>query len=100
MVFVRLALFPGATAQHYARLQQVLDAPAPAERYFFAAGPTTDGWQVVQAWRSQEDLDRFNADVLAPAYAALGGTPFPADPVVTDFEAVQTAPAPPHSPEG
>jgi len=96
MVFVRLTLFPGATAQHYARLQQVLDAPAPPGRHFFAAGPTDAGWQVVQAWHSEADLDRFDAEVIAPAYEALGGSPFPADPVVTDFEAVQTAPVPPH----
>ena len=96
MVFVRLAFFPGGTAAHYAALQQVVEAAAPPERYFFAAGPAAGGWQVVQAWRSREDLDAFNDAVLVPAYAALGGPPFPHAPTVTDFEAVETAPPPPH----
>ena len=95
MVFVRLAFFPGGTAEHYAALQAVVDAPAPPERYFFAAGPVDGGWQVVQAWRSQEDLEAFNDAVLVPAYAALGGPPFPQPPAVTDFTSVQTAPPPP-----
>lgn len=97
MVFVRLAFFPGGTADHYAALQRVVEVAAPpAERYFFAAGAAAGGWQVVQAWRSREDLEAFNAAVLVPAYAALGGPPFPLAPTVTDFEAVETAPPPPH----
>ena len=97
MVFVRLAFFPGGTAAHYAELQRVVDAgDPPLERHYFAAGPVDGGWQVVQAWRSREDLDAFNRVVLEPAYAALGGGPFPLPPTVTDFEAVQVAPPPPH----
>ncbi|GAA1427167.1 hypothetical protein GCM10009616_03580 [Microlunatus lacustris] len=96
MVFVRLAFFPGGTAAHYAELQRVVDVTTPPERHYFAAGPVDGGWQVVQAWRSREDLDAFNAAVLEPAYAALGGRAFPLPPAVTDFEAVQVAPPPPH----
>ena len=59
----------------------------PPERLFFAAGEVVGGWQVVQAWRSRADLDRFNQTVLLPAYEALGGPPFPAPPTVVDFEA-------------
>ena len=87
MVFVRLALFPGATAEQYAALATTAGSVAPAHRLFFAAGPVEDGWQVVQAWRSRADLDDFNRRVLFPAYAELGGSPFPTAPVVTDFEA-------------
>ena len=95
MVLVRLAFFPGGTAAHHQALQQVVEpTSSPPERYFFAAGAAPGGWQVVQAWRSREDLDRFNATVLGPAYAALGGRPFPADPVVTDFEPLEMAPLP------
>jgi hypothetical protein len=97
MVFVRMAFFPEGTAAHYAALQRVVDAGAPPpERHYFATGPVDGGWQVVQAWRSREDLDAFNTAVLEPAYAALGGPPFPHPPAVTDFEAVQVAPPPPH----
>lgn len=97
MVFVRLSFFPGGTAEHYAALQHVVDSStSPPDRLFFAAGAVPGGWQVVQAWRSHDELEQFNAAVLRPAYAALGGSPFPAAPVVTDFEAAETAPPPPH----
>lgn len=96
MAFVRLALFPGGTQEQYARLAAVLaDAPVPPERLLFAAGPVADGWQVVQVWTDRRHLEAFNEQSLRPAMAALGGSPFPRPPVVTDLTAVDLSLRPP-----
>jgi hypothetical protein len=87
VAFARLAFFPGATAEQYARLAaQVGDAGlAPDGRLVFATGQAPGGWQVVQVWTSYEALEAFNATVFFPALAALGAV-FPAAPVVVDFQ--------------
>lgn len=61
------------------------DAPAPAGRLLFAAGPVDGGWQVVQVWSSQAELDAFNREHFLPALASLGTGGFPAPPTLTDF---------------
>ena len=89
MALVRLALFPGGTSEHYAALAEALGAQGDAPgRLVFAAGPVDGGWQVVQIWRSREELDAFNTAVLRPAMTAAGG-PFPAPPQVVDFETLE-----------
>jgi len=86
MAFVRLARFPGAGPQHFDALTKALrDAPAPAGRLLFAAGPVDGGWQVVQVWSSQAELDAFNREHFLPALASLGTGGFPAPPTLTDF---------------
>lgn len=86
MAFVRLARFPGATAEHYAALAAALaDAPVPPGRLLFAAGPVEDGWQVVQVWTSEAELADFNREHLLPALRALGAAGFPKPPTVVDF---------------
>lgn len=85
-VFVRMAFFPGGSEVHYAALERELaGVEPPAARLLFAAGPTADGWQVVQVWESEEELDRFNAQVFRPALERIGGGGFPSSPVVRDF---------------
>lgn len=85
-LFVRVALFPEATREHYDALAAELgDVGTPAGRVAFLAGPTTGGWQVVQVWRTQAKLDAFNAEVLLPALTRLGGRGFPRPPLVHDF---------------
>lgn len=89
MTFVRLALFPDATREQYDRLARaMLHVPVPAERLLFAAGPVEGGWQVVQVWSCKACLDDFNRAHFFPALTKLGGSVFPAPPVVTDFEPV------------
>ena len=41
---------------------------------FHIAGPTDDGWRVVDAWESQEDFDRFFKEKLGAALEAEGMT--------------------------
>ena len=88
VAFVRLAWFPGAEEQHFEALAEAMgDVAPPSGRILFAAGPADGGWQVVQVWESQDELDEFNAHHLFPALARLGGFTFPASPTVLDFEA-------------
>ena len=92
MAFVRLALFPGATREHYDRLARAMShVPVPTERLLFAAGPVEGGWQVVQVWTSKAHLDDFNRADFFPALDTLGGSAFPAAPFVTDFEPVDVS---------
>ena len=86
MAFVRLARFPGAEPRHFDALAEALrGAPVPEGRLLFAAGPVEGGWQVVQVWSSQQELDAFNREHFLPALARLGAGGFPAPPAVTDF---------------
>jgi len=96
MTFVRMAFFPKGGPDHYAALAaELADAPTPADRLLFLAGPRDDGWQVVQAWQDRESMDAFNTEWLFPALARLGAGGFPEPPVVHDFVAVEVAFAPP-----
>lgn len=88
MAFARLALFPGGTqAQH----QAIVDALGagqihPDGRILFAAGPATDGWQILQLWESREQLETWVQQHLGPAFAAVAGRGYTAPPRITDFE--------------
>lgn len=70
MAFLRLAFFPGGTAEHWAAVVQAVgDIPPPKGRRAFAVGPVDDGWQVKQWWDTREDLEGFNRAVFLPAIA-------------------------------
>ena len=89
MAFVRVAYFPGATAEQYAALREALAAaPVPRARLLFVAGPTDGGWQVVQVWESRADLDAYNQEWFLPALRTVGDRGFPGPPAVTDMETV------------
>jgi len=86
MAFVRLAFFPGGTAEQYAELSRELaEAPAPSGRLVFAAGRVEGGWQVVQIWDRKESLDTFNERWLLPAMRRLGSAGFGKPASVHDF---------------
>lgn len=87
MPFVRLAFFPGGTAEQYAVLSRELaGAPVPSGRLVLAAGPVDGGWQVVQIWDRQNGLDAFNQQWLVPAMRRAGGAGLAGPPVVRDFQ--------------
>ena len=47
--------------------------PVPPEgARLMVAGPADPGWRVISIWDSVEARDRFFAERLAPAYAAVG----------------------------
>src|SRR5208283_4220448 len=55
----------------------------PAGIISHAAGPTADGWCVVDVWSSQAQFDRFLSKTLKPAFDRAGGMP---EPHVTTFQ--------------
>ena len=93
VAFIRIAYFPGGTADQYRALAgELRNAPTPAGRLMFAAGPYGNGWQVVQVWNDRRQLDAFNREWLLPALGRLGRAGFPLPPDVRDFEPVDLHP--------
>ena len=73
-----------------AQYEQVLHEVAPGNRpppgmLYHAAGPTPDGWRVIEIWESQEAADRFFRDKLG---AALQRANISVQP--QDFEVINT----------
>jgi len=65
---------PGITQAQY---DQVLGEVSPGNQLpagalYHVAGPTPNGWRVVEAWESQEAIDRFLAEKLGAALARAG----------------------------
>lgn len=88
MAFARIAVFPGGTKEQYEYLgslmgEGVADQP---ERRLLAAGPSDEGWTILQVWDSQEALDRFIEEHLRPAMEQAGDRGYPAPPKITDIE--------------
>jgi len=88
MAFARIAVFPGGTQEQYEHLGELMgdgvrDQP---ERLFLAAGPSEDGWQIIQVWKNREALDRFIEEHLRPAMEQAGDRGYPQPPRITDIE--------------
>ena len=64
---------PGFTQGHY---EQIRGAVAPGNRtsdistglLYHVAGPTENGWRVIEVWESQDAADRFFQDKLAAQF--------------------------------
>src|SRR3954467_3896640 len=69
--------FPGGTRDNYdnviARME--LAGQLPAGGLFHAAGPTADGWRVVDVWEAIEQFQRFAEERIMPLTAAEGMAP-------------------------
>jgi hypothetical protein len=89
MAFARLALFPeGTQQQHEAIVEGLGEAHTKAPgRILFAAGPTAEGWQIVQVWETREQLEQWAAANLGRAFAHAGNRGYKYPPRITDFEA-------------
>jgi hypothetical protein len=57
----------------YERAAARLVDPPPEGLVVHVAGPTDDGVRIIDIWESEEAWERFRAERLAPAIAALGG---------------------------
>ena len=76
-VGIRLKL-DGGTAEQIDRLNG--DRPgrqSPDGLIFHASGPVDGGWGVLDFWESREHFDRFAAERIGPAMAAIGATGAP-----------------------
>lgn len=90
MAFARIAVFPGGTQEQYEHLAELMGegvANQP-ERRLIAAGPSEEGWTIIQVWDSKEPLERFIADHLRPAMERAGERGYPQPPRITDIELV------------
>lgn len=88
MPYLRLATFPeGTREQHEAIVEGLGDAHRnPPGRILFGAGPTPDGWQIIQVWESREQLERWVQDHLGAAFARAGSRGYKNPPQITDLE--------------
>lgn len=88
MPYARIALFPdGTQEQHEAIVEGLGDAHTNAPgRLVFAAGPTPEGWQIIQVWETQEQLDDWVQANLGKAFAHAGSRGYMYPPTITDFE--------------
>lgn len=59
--------------RQYERVASSLIDPAPAGLILHVAGPTDEGVRIIDVWESEESWERFRAEWLGPAIAALGG---------------------------
>ena len=62
-----------ASWTHYERVASPLIDPAPAGLILHIAGPTDEGVRIIDVWENEESWERFQAQWLGPAIAALGG---------------------------
>jgi hypothetical protein len=78
---------PGVTQDQYYQVQhEVMPGNRPpAGQLFHAAGPTADGWRVIEIWEAQEPAERFYQHTLAPVAQRANITPQP-----QRFEVVNT----------
>ena len=62
---------PGITQAQYDQARQEVSPnnSLPAGALYHVAGPTANGWRVVEVWESQDALDRFFAEKLGAALA-------------------------------
>lgn len=90
MAFARIAVFPGGTQEQYEHLGQLMGEGVAhqSERRLLAAGPSEDGWTIIQVWDSKEPLDRFIEEHLGPAMQRAGDKGYPQPPIITDIELV------------
>jgi hypothetical protein len=74
-VGIRLKL-TGVTAEQMDKLNAAIDPDGnpPDGIIFHASGPVDGGWGVIDFWQSREQFDRFQAERIGPAMAAIGAT--------------------------
>ena len=67
---------PGGSAELIDRLNAEIDPDGnpPDGLIFHASGPVDGGWGVLDFWQSRAEFDRFAAERIGPAMAAIGAT--------------------------
>jgi hypothetical protein len=73
--------------EQYERVTSALVDPAPPGLILHVAGPTDEGFRVIDVWETQEAWQRFQSERVAPAIAALGGPARP-EPTFRDLHPV------------
>ena len=71
MAVVYIFEVPGAGAEEYDAVMAALGKGATG-RLYHAAGPTEEGWMVVDVWESNEAFEAFLAEKLLPVARRVG----------------------------
>jgi hypothetical protein len=75
-----------STWEQYERVAAPTVEPPPDGLILHIAGPTDEGFRIIDVWESKQAWERFRAERLAPALAALGGPASP-EPTFRDLNA-------------
>ncbi len=75
-----------ASWKQYERVAAGLTDPTPDGLILHLAGPTDEGFRIIDVWNSEQAWQRFHAERLQPAVAALGGPARP-EPTFRDLRA-------------
>jgi hypothetical protein len=70
--------------EQYERVARSLVEPAPAGLILHVAGPTAEGVRIIDVWDNEQAWQRYRAERLEPAIAALGGPSRP-EPTFRDL---------------
>ena len=75
MAYCQILENPDATQEQFERVNAHIRAggalPADGQRLLIA-GPAEPGWRVITVWDSEEAIQRFNDERLAPAFREAG----------------------------
>lgn len=66
-----------ASWHDYQRLDAATVEPVPPGLILHAAGPTDEGFRIIEVWQSQAAWESFHAEQLAPTVAELAGSTRP-----------------------
>jgi hypothetical protein len=72
--------------EQYQRVAAGLTDPAPNGLILHLAGPTDEGFRIIDVWETEATYKQFEAERLKPAIAALGGPSRP-EPTFRDLHA-------------
>ena len=82
MAIALMISIPGVTQEQYDQVVEGVGEPRLGEgQVSHLAGPSADGWCVVDVWESRADFDRFMADRLGEQLQRAGWT----EPQITEF---------------
>jgi hypothetical protein len=73
-----------ASWEQYERVAVGLTDPTPDGLILHLAGPTDEGFRIIDVWNSEQAWQRFQAERLQPAIAAFGGPARP-EPTFRDL---------------
>lgn len=83
-----------ASWERYAPFGEALADPVPAGLVLHVAGPTDEGFRLVDVWETRDDWERFRA-----REEALGGGPMHGGTTLRELEGVATIRGPHADPE-
>jgi hypothetical protein len=93
MRVVAILSIPGMTEAQYRTVRGLLGEALQPGNLVHVAGPTADGWQVVEVWESPEAMGAFFQSPAAGAAFQAAGIP-PAQPMVAAVDTLVAAAVP------